>query len=32
MLARVTAVALNAYREAVRARVLYGLLAFALAA
>ncbi len=32
MLARVFAVAMNAYREAVRARVLYGLLAFALAA
>jgi Cu-processing system permease protein len=32
MLARVVAVAMNAYREAVRARVLYGLLAFALAA
>ena len=32
MFARVAAVALNAYREAVRARVLYGLLAFALAA
>ncbi len=32
MLTRVAAVALNAYREAVRARVLYGLLAFALAA
>jgi Cu-processing system permease protein len=32
MIARVLAVAVNAYREAVRARVLYGLLAFALAA
>ena len=32
MVARVLAVAVNAYREAVRARVLYGLLAFALAA
>lgn len=32
MLARVSAIAMNAYREAVRARVLYGLLAFALAA
>jgi Cu-processing system permease protein len=32
MIARVLAVAMNAYREAVRARVLYGLLAFALAA
>jgi len=32
MLARITAIALNAYREAVRARVLYGLLALALAA
>jgi ABC-type transport system involved in multi-copper enzyme maturation permease subunit len=32
MLARISAIAMNAYREAVRARVLYGLLAFALAA
>lgn len=32
MLRRVSAIAMNAYREAVRARVLYGLLAFALAA
>jgi ABC-type transport system involved in multi-copper enzyme maturation permease subunit len=32
MLARVSAIAMNAYREAVRARILYGLLAFALAA
>jgi len=32
MLARIAAVAMNAYREAVRARVLYGLLAIALAA
>jgi Cu-processing system permease protein len=32
MITRVVAVAFNAYREAVRARVLYGLLAFALAA
>jgi Cu-processing system permease protein len=32
MLSRVAAIAFNAYREAVRARVLYGLLAFALAA
>jgi len=32
MIARVLAIALNAYREAVRARVLYGLLGFALAA
>ena len=32
MLQRVFAIAMNAYREAVRARVLYGLLAFALAA
>ena len=32
MLARAAAIAMNAYREAVRARVLYGLLAFALAA
>jgi Cu-processing system permease protein len=31
MLARIVAVALNAYREAVRARVLYGLLGVALA-
>lgn len=31
MLMRVAAIALNAYREAVRARVLYGLLALALA-
>lgn len=31
MLARILAVALNAYREAVRARVLYGLLGVALA-
>ncbi len=31
MLARIAAVALNAYREAVRARVLYGLLGIALA-
>ncbi len=31
MLARIAAVALNAYREAVRARVLYGLLGVALA-
>src|SRR5262249_13195470 len=31
MLMRVAAVALNTYREAVRARVLYGLLALALA-
>ena len=31
MLARIAAVALNAYREHVRARVLYGLLALALA-
>jgi len=30
--ARIFAIAMNAYREAVRARVLYGLLAFALAA
>jgi ABC-type transport system involved in multi-copper enzyme maturation permease subunit len=32
MITRVFAIAMNAYREAVRARVLYGLLAFALAA
>ncbi len=32
MTARVVAIMMNAYREAVRARVLYGLLAFALAA
>lgn len=32
MLSRVAAIAMNAYREAVRARILYGLLAFALAA
>ena len=32
MLQRVGAIAMNAYREAVRARILYGLLAFALAA
>ena len=32
MLRRISAIAMNAYREAVRARVLYGLLAFALAA
>jgi hypothetical protein len=32
MLARVFAIAMNAYREAVRARVLYGLLGIALAA
>jgi ABC-type transport system involved in multi-copper enzyme maturation permease subunit len=32
MVTRVAAIAMNAYREAVRARVLYGLLAFALAA
>ncbi|HEY1958686.1 MAG TPA: ABC transporter permease subunit [Polyangiaceae bacterium] len=32
MFARVTAIALNAYREAVRARLLYALLALALAA
>jgi ABC-type transport system involved in multi-copper enzyme maturation permease subunit len=32
MFARIAAVAMNAYREAVRARVLYGLLAFALSA
>ncbi len=32
MIARIAAIAMNAYREAVRARVLYGLLAFALAA
>lgn len=31
MLARIVAVALNAYREAVRARILYGLLGVALA-
>ncbi len=31
MLARILVIALNTYREAVRARVLYGLLAFALA-
>jgi Cu-processing system permease protein len=31
MLARIAAVALNAYREAIRARILYGLLGFALA-
>jgi hypothetical protein len=31
MLARIAAVALNAYREAVRARILYGLLGVALA-
>ena len=31
MLARIAAVALNAYREAVRARILYGLLGLALA-
>jgi ABC-type transport system involved in multi-copper enzyme maturation permease subunit len=31
MLARIAAIALNAYREAVRARVLYGLLGVALA-
>lgn len=31
MLSRVAAIALNTYREAVRARVLYGLLGFALA-
>jgi Cu-processing system permease protein len=31
MLARIAAVALNAYREAVRARILYGLLGIALA-
>jgi hypothetical protein len=31
MLARIVAVALNVYREAVRARILYGLLALALA-
>ncbi len=32
MLARISAIAMNAYREAVRARILYGLLAFAIAA
>jgi len=32
MFGRVSAIAMNAYREAVRARILYGLLAFALAA
>ncbi len=31
MLARITVIALNAYREAVRARILHGLLALALA-
>ena len=31
MLARILALATNAYREAVRARVLYGLFALALA-
>ena len=31
MLARIAAVALNSYREAVRARILYGLLGVALA-
>ena len=31
MLARIFVIAMNSYREAVRARVLYGLLAFALA-
>ncbi len=31
MLARVMAIAMNTYREAVRARILYGLLGFALA-
>lgn len=32
MFSRISVIAMNAYREAVRARVLYGLLAFALAA
>ena len=31
VLSRIVAVALNAYREAVRARILYGLLGLALA-
>ena len=31
MLARIAAIALNSYREAVRARILYGILGIALA-